>query len=700
MTVAQDATRNQRADHGASELRCAALEYASLGWRVFPLKPREKKPLTPHGFKDGTTDRATIEAWWTRWPDANIGIATGGGLLVLDVDGLEGKAALSALSFHSDLPSAPSQSTGKGRHYFFRVEFETQNTAGKVGKNIDTRGDGGYVVAAPSVHPNGAQYRWLDDVPPLGALADLPHAPEWLLSLVTAPERTTERPANDWQGDARRPEGYEAYVASALAGEFAKVAGAREGRRNDTLNAAAFSLGTLIGAGVLDEAKARHALEAAAHACGLPRGEAAATITSGLTAGIKEPRDLSSMNGKARDQGTRSEKPNGAGREPPSAAEGPAGGLSGQWLDELAYAYVPEIVEGLIPGAPAVGVVFGPSSAGKTFVVVDWSVRIAGGLRILDRHTKPSGVLYFAAEGQAGLRKRLVAARRAHDLDDVELPFHFLPGHVDIANPEEQAVEKICAYAETISSDMELRGAPLRVIFIDTLSASTPSADENTAKDMGPVLHGFARMAARLNAVVILVHHTGKDETKGLRGWSGIRNNVEFVIECRIEKDADTKETTRRYLYFEKAKDGPDSFILSDYVLRSVTMGVKESGTPDTTCAVEYAEPEASPSSSEAAQARAELERQKLAQEHAMILEGIAQHVTSDWQALSKTAAVLLEAGVSPYGRDRLEGYLKTLASDAHEEVVSIDMPDCRIEVQTQAGAKYAYVKFRVIRDV
>jgi hypothetical protein len=268
----------------------------------------------------------------------------------------------------------------------------------------------------------------------------------------------------------------------------------------------------------------------------------------------------------------------------------PAHGLSGQWIDDIAYAYEPELIEGLIP-SNGVGVIYGPSSAGKSFITVDWAMRIASGGRVLGRFTEASGVLYFAAEGQGGLRKRLVAARQAHGMDDVVLPLNYLPALLDLSRAETGDVEKLSLYAEDVAREMQARGAPLRIVVIDTLAAAAPSADENAQKDMGPIMLAFHRMANRLGAVVLLVAHTGKDVARGLRGWSGIRANADFAIECRVDKDEDTGETTRRTLWLEKAKDGRDGFTLSDYALRVVEMGTKRSGEPDTTCRVDYVEP-------------------------------------------------------------------------------------------------------------
>lgn len=148
----------------------AALELAACGFAVFPLKPKSKTPLTAHGFKDATTDETKVRAWWAATPDANIGIATGevsGGLVVIDVDiddqnGKDGyRSLVEWQNVHGSLPITLSAQTGRGGiHYFYRSPKALKNTANPE-KSIDIRADGGYVVAPPSVHPNGRKYCWL-----------------------------------------------------------------------------------------------------------------------------------------------------------------------------------------------------------------------------------------------------------------------------------------------------------------------------------------------------------------------------------------------------------------------------------------------------------------------------------------------------------------------------------------------------------
>jgi hypothetical protein len=159
-----------------------ALRYAARGWPVVPLYPvvdgtcacargescphPGKHPRTPNGVHNATTNRKRIKAWLEKWPGANFGIATGrrSGIFVLDVDGKVGKASLEALQDnHGRLPKTITVETGNGHHLYFRCGGAgVGNSAGRLGTGIDVRGDGGYVVAAGSLHSSGAVYRYVD----------------------------------------------------------------------------------------------------------------------------------------------------------------------------------------------------------------------------------------------------------------------------------------------------------------------------------------------------------------------------------------------------------------------------------------------------------------------------------------------------------------------------------------------------------
>jgi predicted P-loop ATPase len=260
--------------------------------KIFPLRPRGKTPLTPHGFKDATTDLEAIASWWRKYPDANIGLVTGpeSGLWVLDVDGAEGSASLALLEQeHGALPATPLQRTGKGRHIAFAWPLEggVGNSAGKLGAGLDTRGAGGYIVLAPSVHPSGDEYAW-DAVLRPSKMA-FAQAPDWLLAMLAQQKPITsqiviERPA-------ALPD---SYAQAALDGEYRAVAEAKPGNRNQALNAAAFSLGQLIPSGVLARSAVERTLEAASGANGQLAEDGQPSITavirSGIEAGMRSPR--------------------------------------------------------------------------------------------------------------------------------------------------------------------------------------------------------------------------------------------------------------------------------------------------------------------------------------------------------------------------------------------------------------------------
>jgi putative DNA primase/helicase len=270
----------------ARPLLDTALAYAAHGWHVFPCQPQGKQPATAHGLHDATTDADQITTWWTRTPDANIAIATGttSGLYVIDIDGAQGEATLEQLeATHGALPDTVQAITGgDGWHYLFtHPGGDLRNTAGKLGAGIDTRGDGGYIIAPPSVHPDGPLYEWAaapDDV-------ELAELPAWIVTELTA------KPAPPPPGPTPSPpsSGTTPYAAKALEERAREVATAGEGTRNHTLNQAAFRLGQLVAGGQIHEEHARDTLEHAARTAGLDGREISATVRSGLSAGAQQP---------------------------------------------------------------------------------------------------------------------------------------------------------------------------------------------------------------------------------------------------------------------------------------------------------------------------------------------------------------------------------------------------------------------------
>lgn len=308
----------------------AALAYAGRGWYVFPLHTAiggrcscgdptcgsvGKHPRTKNGLRDATTDEPTIRRWWAKWPDANIGIATGAesGVVVLDVDANNGgeQSLLELKARHGPLPETVQAITGGGRHVYSRHpggEVRIRNVVRVLGlPGLDLRGDGGYVVAPPSRHASGRQYLWELSSDP----ADVPLAPlpAWLRDLLCQPQ-----PAARVFGRLSEAEDSTAdtvYGLTALEAEVERVRTAPEGTRNDTLNRAAFAVAQLVAGGQLrGRPAARRLLEAALFAR-LTEWEAKATIRSGWRAGRRQPRGPSAPASQAATppRGARGSKP-------------------------------------------------------------------------------------------------------------------------------------------------------------------------------------------------------------------------------------------------------------------------------------------------------------------------------------------------------------------------------------------------------
>jgi len=171
----------------------AALHYATLGWRVVPIKSGGKHPPVPAWQDAATTDKQIIRSWFAGlYRDCGVGVATGeaSGVWVLDVDVAGDKRGDETLrdlcDAYDELPDTVTSITGSGgtHHFFAWPEGRDlrNNQSGKLGPGLDVRANGGQVVVAPSTHPNGRRYEWEDGHAP--GEVELAEAPGWLIALL------------------------------------------------------------------------------------------------------------------------------------------------------------------------------------------------------------------------------------------------------------------------------------------------------------------------------------------------------------------------------------------------------------------------------------------------------------------------------------------------------------------------------------
>jgi hypothetical protein len=285
-------------------LLARALHFAARGWHVFPITPRAKKPPVIDRWETrATPDPDQIHRWWQHAP-YTIGIATGpSGLVVIDLDTAKpgqtpperwaargigsGVGMLRALARQHGARVTPTlavRTPSGGWHLYYTVPAGVglRNTQGMIGWKIDTRAHGGYVIAPGCpVPPDG--YELIDGRDP----AELP---SWLhRALIPQSSTTFSAPA---VAATANPSGY---VSAAVRGEVQRVRTAPRGQHNAVLCRAAYALGQLVGAGLLDRDTARAELTVAAGvlvgaSCDCTYSEVARVITAGLAAGAGNPR--------------------------------------------------------------------------------------------------------------------------------------------------------------------------------------------------------------------------------------------------------------------------------------------------------------------------------------------------------------------------------------------------------------------------
>jgi len=225
------------------------------------------------------------------------------------------------------------------------------------------------------------------------------------------------------------------------------------------------------------------------------------------------------------------------------------------------------LVKSVLPDS-GIGAIFGPSSSGKSFLVLDLLASVAEGLEWFGCKVSAAPCLYVGLEGQAGIARRVKAHRLMRGRGADRMRYLLTP--LDIRSPRDRT-----ALIEAIKAAGWVGG----VLCVDTLNRAAPGIDENSSKDMGEVISAAKALQSELGGLVLFVHHVGKDPTKGLRGHSSLL----AALDCAIEV---TRDGGRRTWKVSKSKDGEDGDC-HQFTLQVVEVGEDEDGDPITSCAIQ-----------------------------------------------------------------------------------------------------------------
>jgi len=222
------------------------------------------------------------------------------------------------------------------------------------------------------------------------------------------------------------------------------------------------------------------------------------------------------------------------------------------------------VIKGVLP-TTGLAAFFGPSASGKSFLALDAAAAIACGAPWFGHRTQMAPVVYIALEGEAGYRSRVLAWEREYG-QPLPAMMGFLMQPFKINDPQDVA-------------DLAAVTTQGSVIFIDTLNRAAPTADENSSRDMGQILEGAKALQAATSGLVVLIHHTGKDATKGARGHSSFFAALDGAVSVE-------RGTTGRSWSVAKAKDGEDG-LSYPFRLKRHVLSVDCDGDEISSCTVE-----------------------------------------------------------------------------------------------------------------
>ena len=511
----------------------AALDYAGRGLRVLPIKPGMKRPAMTAWQDAATTDPGTIRLWWTGlYADHGVGIATGtdSGIFVLDVDITDGKHGDETLRGLADtygpLPDTVSVITGSGgAHHYYRMPAGTEirNDAGrKLGPGLDIRGEGGQVVAPPTIHPITARpYEWehgagLDEIP----IAD---APGWLIAMLTAEPDITPAvmvsPTIGDDGPAARYNDTTTWHQLLTADGWTLSHTDRDGCQHWTRPGKDPRDGTSATVGYQGRDILRVFTSSVPE---LPEG---AYSRFGYTAATRHHGNRSAFATELlRNEGPLTSLRPLTPWTPDTPAPDPTTRLELAHLvdwtrfwendqsdeDWLAYP--------VVPAGRAIAL-YAPAKAGKSTITLAIAAAVATGRPVLGKRIHPTTeVLYLDYEmTPADLQQRLLELGYGPDDDLSHLHYALLP-----SLPPLDTVEGATAVLELIDT------TNAQFVVVDTFGRAVGGEEDHADTVRAFYRHTGLSLKAR-GVTYLRTDHSGKDVAKGMRGSSAKNDDVDLV---------------------------------------------------------------------------------------------------------------------------------------------------------------------------
>ena len=508
-----------------------ALNLAAQGFNVFPLTA-DKTPAIKKWQIDATTAAEQVKTWWRAHPAANAGICTttynGQHLCVIDIDmkhGVNGLDELMRLADEhgGDIPTTRTVSTTTGgMHLYFLAPYPIKNSAGHLAPGIDTRGERGYVVAPGSVL-NGKSYELGDPAAPIAEL------PEWLLQILPRAGEPQDHTADVVQFPVPADLPHNVKRAVDYLENHAPLA--YEGAGGDsTAYAVACRLKDLgLSASMALDVLCEHWNDR----CSPPwtPDELEIKVANAYRYGTEAP-------GAATPEAQFEPLPNTEEEETPQPKTPPRRGLSFKLFRNITPSFEQTgLVRGYLDRG-AMSVCYGESNSGKTFFVLDLAFHVAMGREWDGRHVEQGAVVYVAAEGGRGIEQRIQALKIHHGLHDVDVPLALVACPVDLLSPAADAA----ALIELVRDVEQQTGQPVALIVIDTLARAMAGGDENAFKDMSAFVANVDRLRNETGAHVSIIHHSGKDTSRGARGHSSLRAATDTEIEISNNTATITKQ--------------------------------------------------------------------------------------------------------------------------------------------------------------